>query len=180
MTYIQRSQSQELQFQSQKAAAQVKILQDPLAGGERLFSAKWTQILQGISTRKSFALPLKLRQRQPFTEIEMLYVVVLFSDYSMGLRSIFSIRTCPYFWCFKHLMGGASNPTNTGYNPEKNDLAYSILVFHWTQICHDKSPLSSKILSGSPCMKIENYWLYWIFNDSLYQILTVLVLLLLS
>ena len=116
MTYIQRSQSQELQFQSQKAAAQVKILQDPLAGGEKLFSAKLTQILQGISLRKSFALASKLRQRQPLIEIKMPYVVVLLSDYSMGLRSIFSIRTCPYFWCFRHLMGGASNPAYRVFN----------------------------------------------------------------
>ena len=49
----------------------------------------------------------------------MPYAVVLFSDYSMGLRSIFSIRTWPYFWCFKHLMGGASNPANQKNNPEK-------------------------------------------------------------
>ena len=50
--------------------------QDPSAAGGWLFYAKLTEILWAISIRKSFALALKLGQRQPFLEINCPYVVI--------------------------------------------------------------------------------------------------------
>ena len=56
----------------------------------------------------------------------------------MGLRSIFSIRTCPYFWCFRHLMGGASNPAYRVFN-RKISTSPSV---HSTKYTHSRFTIS--------------------------------------